>query len=127
MPRPPARVMAAASAAAAAPPIGAFTIGTASFIVVDQGVANTSIPAILDRVLPRLVLHRDPVVGGELVQCPLSAETPDARTLHAAERGVGVIVDRRVVDVRHPRLDPPREPHRPLYVPAEHRRREPVL
>src|SRR4051794_25434624 len=63
----------------------------------------------LHRIVPPLFLHGDPVVGGERLHGPLAAEAPDAGVLLAAEGGVGLVVHRPVVHVRHASLQPLRD------------------
>jgi hypothetical protein len=67
------------------------------------------------------------MVGGELVDCPFTTEPADARRLFAAECRIGIIIEPRIVDMGHSRVDPPRESNGTVDVRAEHGRGQPIL
>ena len=72
------------------------------------------------------MLYRDPVIGGELLDDPLTAEAADAAVLLSTRGTVGTVVHTAAVDVRHPRLDPQGKPQATSLVGGEDSTRDPV-
>src|SRR5438093_1390381 len=70
---------------------------------------TTSAIALERERVSRPRLHRHPPQLGELVDHGLTAEPPPAGVLDAAERHLGLVADRLVVDVHDPRLELLRE------------------
>jgi hypothetical protein len=75
----------------------------------------------LNRIFPRLLLHRDPPQLGELLARRAAAEATPAACLDPAERDLRLVVDCRVVDVTHAGLEPARDLERGVHVAAEDR------
>ena len=73
------------------------------------------------------MLQRHPVIGSKGLDGPRAAESSDAGVLFAAERIVGEIVDRLIVDVRHAGFQPFGETRASLGVPCKNRTRKAVL
>src|SRR6478672_10697382 len=84
-------------------------------------------PRPSDRVLLRLALNHRPVDVGELLEGGVAPEPSPATLLHPAERHLRFIVDRRVVHVADPGLDPLCDVEGRRDVAAEHRTREAVI
>src|SRR5690606_33383125 len=80
-----------------------------------------------ERVAARGVLYGDPVIGGEFLDRPIAVEAAQTRVLLTAERRVGLIVDRNIVDVRHARTDATGELHATLQAGGEHGAGQAVL
>ena len=75
----------------------------------------------------RLRLDGDPAQIGELGDPGLTAKTAIARSLHAAERHLCLVMDRRPVDVTNAAFDALGDGERTRDVPAEHGGREAVF
>src|SRR5260370_28064480 len=75
------------------------------------------------RIRARRMLYRHPVIGGELLDPPLTAE---AAVLLCAKGIVGTVVNAAAVDMRHPCLDAQGKPQATSLIGREDGTGEPV-
>lgn len=68
-----------------------------AFMPYDQSTKTLT----LKRISATFVLHRDPVIAGQLRDDPIAVESPDTTVFLAAKHVVRIIIDRDVVDVSH--------------------------
>src|SRR5262249_32079765 len=61
--------------------------------------SSSAIGWILDRILPRGLLHRNPAQLGELLQRGAPPEAPEAACLDAPKRHLRLVLHGRVVDM----------------------------
>lgn len=73
------------------------------------------------------MLYADPMIRGELLDDPISAEAAKTTVLFASEWTVRQIVDGLIVDVRHAGFHLKSDPHPSLDIPGEHGARQAVL
>ena len=81
----------------------------------------------LKRISATFVLHRDPVIAGQLRDDPIAVESPDTTVFLAAKQVVRIIIDLDVVDVSHAGFDLLSETQAPTFILGEHRRRQAEL
>src|SRR5438309_6071793 len=69
----------------------------------------TLLSSVSEWIVTLCMLRCDPVVGCKLLDDPITAEPADAAVLLAAKRTGRGVIDRRIIDMSHPRLDGERE------------------
>jgi hypothetical protein len=74
----------------------------------------------LERIGRRLMLNRDPMVGGKFADDPFPAKSADAAVLFAAKRSRGRIMNAVIVYVRHASLKFQRELNATFAIFCEH-------
>ncbi len=72
------------------------------------------------------MLYRHPVIGGELLDHPITAEAANAAVLLSTKGIVWIVVNTAAVDMRHPGLDAQGKPQATSLVGGEDGTREPV-
>ena len=76
--------------------------------------------SLLQWIRYRFMLHADPVRRSEFFDRPLAVVAPETAVLLSAKRAIRQIIDRRIIDVSHARVEASREAGAALEIARHH-------